>query len=370
MDLSKAFNTINHELLIAKLDAYSFSKKSLELILDYLLNRLQLVKINSTFSSWSEITQDVPQGSVLGPLLFNIYLNDLFFLLDDIDICNFADNKTPNVCDMELKVVLDKLKNCSELAIAWFKSNYMKLNEEKCELLVCGYRFEQLWIKVGDNKTWEKSLVKLLGVTIDNELKFDKYVAEICAKTNRKLSVQLRLSKFLCLDKRRTLFKSFIEAQFKYCPLIWMFCSRSSNKKISRLYDLYDDYSSSFETLLERDSSFTIHHQNIQSMLIEIYKSLNKASAEKIFDSLFEFKFRQSQFPLELKMPFCNSVYHGKNSIRYFGPQIWSSVPLEIRNAATLEDFTRKIKCWKAEEYLCRLCMHYEREVGFVKVTE
>ena len=100
-----------------------------------------------------------------------------------------------------------------------------------------------------------------------------------------------------------------------------MFCSRNSNKKINRLHEtalglVYDNYSSSFETLLERDSSFTIHHQNIQSMLIEIYKSLNKASAENCFDSLFEFKFGQSQFPLELKMPFCNSVYHGKNPIR------------------------------------------------------
>ena len=95
---------------------------------------------------------------------------------------------------MELKVFLDKLENCSDLAIAWFKSNYIKLNEEKRELLVCDYRFDQLWIKVGYNKTWEKSLVKLLGVTIDNELKFDKYVAEICARANRKLSVLLRLS--------------------------------------------------------------------------------------------------------------------------------------------------------------------------------
>ena len=218
-------------------------------------------------------------------------------------------------------------------------------------------------------------MVKFLGVTIDNELKFDKHVAEICAKGNRKLSVLLRLPKFLCLDKRRTLFKSLIEAQFKYCPLIWMFCSRNSNKKINRLHQralrlVHDDYSSSFEALLERDSSFAIHHQNIQSMLIEIYKSLNKASAENFFDSLFEFKLRQSQFPLELKMPFCNLVYHGKNSIRYFGPQIWSSVPFEIRNVTTLEDFSRKIKCWKPEECPCRLCMHYERDVGFVKVTE
>ena len=126
MDLSKAFDAINHELLIAKLDAYGFSKKSLEFILDYLSNRLQHVKINSTFSSWTEITQGVPKGFVVGPVLFNTYSNDLFFLLDDIDICNFADDTTPNVCDMELKVFLDKLEKCSEIAIAWFKSNYMK----------------------------------------------------------------------------------------------------------------------------------------------------------------------------------------------------------------------------------------------------
>ena len=181
-------------------------------------------------------------------------------------------------------------------------------------------------------------------------MKFDKYVDLICARANRKLSVLLKLSKFLYLGQRRTLFKSIIEAQFKYYLLIWMFCSLNCNKKTNGLHEraltlVYDDYSSSFETLLERDSSLTIYHQKIQSMLIEICKSLNKASTEKFFDSLFEFKFRQSQFPLELKMSFCNSVYRGKNSIRYFGHQVWNSVPFKIRNAVTLEDFSRKRKC-------------------------
>ena len=94
MDLSKAFDTNNHEHLIAKLHAYGFTKKSLRVIFNYLSDHWQYVKIDSSFSSWSELIQGVPQGSVLGPLLFNIFLNDLFFALKDVEVCNFADDTT------------------------------------------------------------------------------------------------------------------------------------------------------------------------------------------------------------------------------------------------------------------------------------
>ena len=155
MDLSKAFDTINHELLIAKLHAYGFNKESLELILDYLSNRWQRTKICDNFSSWAELLQGVPQGSVLGPLLFNIYINDLFFLTECTDVCNFADDTTFFACDSDLKHLMERLEHDTKLAIEWFENNYMKVNEDKCHLLVAGHRYEILWANIGETKIWE-----------------------------------------------------------------------------------------------------------------------------------------------------------------------------------------------------------------------
>ena len=134
MDLSNVFVTINHELLIARLNAYGFSEPSLKL--NYLKDRLQHIKINLTFSKWSELIQDVPEGSALGPLLFNIHLNDIFYILNDVEICSYADDTTPNVCDGSLKVAIEKLEKSSQLAIKWLNHNYMKLNAEKCQFLI------------------------------------------------------------------------------------------------------------------------------------------------------------------------------------------------------------------------------------------
>ena len=122
-DLSKAFDCLPHELLIAKLDAYGFDKSSLKLIHSYLSNRKQRVKVNDRYSSWSEVLFGVPQGSILGPLLFNIFICDMFYFLEDFDIANYADDSTPYCAGKSAEFVVSNLEQSSAILFKWFNNN-------------------------------------------------------------------------------------------------------------------------------------------------------------------------------------------------------------------------------------------------------
>ena len=117
MDLSTAFDCIKHDLLLAKLDAYGFNCEALRLVNSFLENRHQRVKINGSFSTYKQLSLGAPQGSVLGPLFFNIYINDLLLSIQDADICNYADDITIYACDNNLDNVIARLENDSSIII-------------------------------------------------------------------------------------------------------------------------------------------------------------------------------------------------------------------------------------------------------------
>ena len=274
-DLCIVFDCVAHDLIIAKLEAYGFHIDALKLIHDYLSNRKQRVKVNDAYSSWKDIFYGVPQGSILGPLLFNIHLCDLFYFLEDLDIASYADDTTIYTVSEKKESVIRALETSSSLLFGWFNNNFMKANSDKCHLIMsCA---EATTAVIDGLPIVSSKTEVLLGITIDYELKFDDHVNRLCKKSSLKINALARIATFMNVSKKRIFMKSFIESQFGYCPLIWMFHSRGLNNKINRIHEralriTYNDKLSSYGEPLTKDSSVTIHHRNIRALVIEIYK--------------------------------------------------------------------------------------------------
>ena len=185
----------------------------MQLIHSYLNRRKQRVKVNGSFSTWIETSVGVPQGSVLGPLLFNIYLNDLFMFVTDCKICNYADDKTIYVCDGNHENVINKLETETLLISEWFRNNYMKLNDDKCHLMIFGEKSNDLSIKIGSTTITGSREEKLLGVTLDKQLSFKTHVQSLCKKASQKLHALSRISYLLDTEKLKHIMRAFILSQ-------------------------------------------------------------------------------------------------------------------------------------------------------------
>ena len=174
------------------------------------------------------------------------------------------------------------------------------------------------------------------------------------------------------LEKRKTVMKTFVTFQCGYCPFVWMFHSRGLNNKIIFLHEralriTYGDKSSSFQDLLKKDNSVSIHHRIIQALATEMFKVKNNI-APKIMKELFAPKL--SPYDLRNSNSFkrkrVNSVWHGTESVSYLGPKIWNLVANEIKESESINAFKSKIERWVPEGCPCRICKIYLGQVEFI----
>ena len=296
-------------------------------------------------------------------------MNDLFYLFSLTDVCNIADDTTLYACDMDIGSLIYRLENDTLSAINWFEANFMKINADKCHFLLSGKSTQWHWAQVGDEKVWESSYEVLLGLTIDKSLKFDMHLNVICKKVGQKISALARLIHLVPLEKKKILMRSFIESQFAYCPLIWMFCSRSMNNRINRLHEralrvVYNDYVNSFESLLVRDGSVSILHRNIQRVALEMYKIMNCLAPSFICDL-----FLKNQLPTrsDFIRPQIRTVAYGDNSFASFGTIVWDKMlPSELKSLKNVSLFKKNVKKWVPSNCRCTLCTSYIQGVGYI----
>ena len=277
---------------------------------------------------------------------------------------------------------MEKLQCATKGAMEWFHYNGMKLNFSKCNLLVCGHKYESMILKIDNTIVIETNLVTLLGIKIESELTFNKYMEMVCKKASQKLTALSRLCAFIPFHKRKLLMNAFFESQFSYSPLVCMFHSRQVNSKVNSLHYralrmVYLEETSSFEELLTKDGSVTIHHRNLQVLAVEMFKVI-RGMATTFMNEIFSRN--ENAFADNLssntrsKSIFYNpsnpkTVYHGLETLRCLGPKIWDIVPIHIKNSISLSAFKAKIKKWTPPPphgCPCRLCKLYVPKIGFL----
>ena len=186
MDLSKAYDCLPHELLVAKLEAYDVGTAALNLISNYLSHRKQRTKIGSSYSDWYEIVRGVPQGSILDLLLFN----DLFLFIEKTKICNFADDSTIYSCNNNLQTILKNLKHDMVNVLKWFKVNSIKANPQKFQFMILDKSTRQtIILNINNIRIRESQNVELTGLTIDNRLTFKDHINMLCRRASYKHEV-------------------------------------------------------------------------------------------------------------------------------------------------------------------------------------
>jgi len=344
LDLKKAFDTVNHNILLSKLKSYGIGVEALSWFKSYLSNRSQVVNINSTLSDCKPINVGIPQGSILGPLLFIIYVNSLSDIVSS-KLVMYADDTTllcssndPESLQTELNDNLGKIAN-------WFSANKLTLNIKKTKFMVFGnnhnlHKFENISLKYNDDVVERVDSFKYLGVTFDPKLTWNNHVNNICSTVSKRIGVIRKVKFYLPPCTLKLLANALVMPHLDYCSSVWSNCNteflHSLQVQHNRLARVLTnaDIRTRIDDLMKSLNWTRLNERWNAQLLILLFKCL-KGTAPMYLSSQFDFTHNshshgtRSQTFNSLIVPKWKTVY-GKKTFHYRTAKLWNDLPCEI----------------------------------------
>lgn len=362
LDLKRAFETIDLNILMQKLASIGVRGNSIKWFDTYLQNRRQIVKIGEHKSVELNNTIGVPQGSILGPLLFILYISDLPLWLKYCIIKMFADDTLLYVIANSIEDATQKLNEDLELLFNKLCQYKLKLNVDKTKAMIITnkkYNVNNVNIVInGTNLKIEKQ-IKYLGVIIDDKLNFEPNINQICKKLGQKLNVFSRLRNDLNTDQKLNLYKSIVMPHFNYCASI-LFLSKNSD--INRLQKIQNKFMrqilrvnrhSNKEFLLNTLKLMSVNQIIHYFTVIFIFKIVNGLTPNYLTDRI-KFNYESNHMTLRNsnQIRVSNATkYCSQNSLFYKGVQLYNSLPNDIKNVDSLNKFKSKIYKYTTENF-------------------